>query len=253
MSNIKSDWQTWRDLFQGRADRPLQPLDADLDYTQLPRSLARSFAVFQLGETGGGNIIRQARQSRLPAIDEHYAEAVDRFVSEERRHANQLAVCVRMMGGELIRRNWTARLFIVGRRLFGLRFKVLALLAAEVVGLCFYRLIATRLPPCRLRDTVLQIIGDKHSHLKFHCTFIEKQAATPFQRALFKASWRTLMFCAGFVALVSHRSTLRDLSIGFRDFQELWSHYRFAAEIHVLGLPKAWSEPGELHTTSKCA
>lgn len=253
MNKINSNWQTWQDLFKGRADRPLAPLDADLDYTRLPRSLAHSLAVFQLGETGGGSIVKQARQSRLNGIDDHYAEAVDLFVSEERRHANQLAVCVRIMGGQLIHRNWAARLFVFGRRLFGLRFKVLVMLAAEVVGLCLYRLIATRLPPCRMRDTVVQLIGDKHSHMQFHCAFLERQATTPFKRALFKASWRALFFCAGFVALIAHRRTLRDLSIELRDFRDLLSHYRFATEIHVLGIPKAWPEPDEYHSVGKYA
>ena len=253
MSRVYSDWQTWQSLFQGRADRPLAPLDADLDYTQLPRSLAHSLAVFQLGETGGGSIVDQARQSRLGGIDDHYAEAVDLFVSEERRHANQLAVCVRMMGGRLIHSNWAARLFVLSRRLIGLRFKVLVLLAAEVVGLCLYRLIATRLPPCRMRDTIVQLIGDKHSHMQFHCAFLKGQAVTPFSRGLFKASWRALYFCAGFVALIAHRRMLLDLSIELRDFRDLWSHYRFATEIHVLGLPKAWPKRDEYRSAGRCA
>jgi len=253
MSKIYSNWQTWQDLFQGRADRPLAPLDADLDYTRLPRSLAHSLAVFQLGATGGGSIVEQTRQCRLSGIDDDYSEAVNLFVSEERRHANQLAVCVRIMGGQLIHRSWAARLFVFGRRLIGLRFKVLVLLAAEVVGLCHYRLIATRLPPCRMRDTVVQLIGDKHSHMQFHSAFLERQADTPFSRALFKASWRATFFCAGIVALIAHRRMLRDLSIELRDFRDLWSHYRFATEIHVLGLPKAWPRPDEYRSTSKCA
>jgi hypothetical protein len=205
--------------------------------------MARSFALFQLGESGGGNIVEQARQSPLEGVDDQYAEAVGLFVAEERRHANQLAVCVRMMGGELVRRNWTAQLFVTGRRLFGLRFKVLALLAAEVVGLSFYRLIATRLPPCRMRDTLLQIVGDKHSHLRFHCAFLKRQAVSPLKRTLFKASWRALVFIAGFIALIHHRQTTRDLSIETRDLRELLSHYRFAAEIHMLGVPKILAEP----------
>ena len=237
MKDNVSDWQTWRDLFQSRADRLLPPLDADLDYTQLPRSLARSLAVFQLGEPGGGTVIEQAQRSQLSTIDDNYVEALDLFVAEEHRHANLLAICVRMMGGELIRKNWTAKLFVFGRRLIGLRFKILVLLAAEVIGLCFYRLIATRLPPCRMRDTLLQLVADEHSHLQFHCAFLKGQVATPFQRAIFKWVWRTMMFCAGLVVLIDHRRTLRDMSIDTRDFRELWSHYRLAAEIHVLGMP----------------
>ena len=245
MDSSTIDWQRWRDLFNGRADRPLLQLDADLDYTQLPRSLARSLAVFQLGESGGGSVVGQARRSRLPGINDHYVEALDLFVSEEHRHANLLAVCVRMMGGELIRRNWTARLFVFGRRLLGLRFKILVLLAAEVVGLCFYRLVAMRLPPCRLRDTLLQLVGDEHSHLQFHGAFLSQQATTRLRSALFKASWRTMMFCAGLVVLIDHRRTLRDMSIEFREFRDLWSHYCLAAEIHVLGIPQMRPVPND--------
>lgn len=236
MNDGNPNWRGWLEVFQGRAARRLPPLDADLDYTQLPRSLARSMAVFQLGESGGGSVVGQARHSRLAGIDEHYTHALDLFVREEHRHANLLAICVRLAGGKLVRRNWTARLFVFGRRLMGLRLKILVLLAAEVVGLCFYRLIATRLPPCRMRDTLLEIVGDEHSHMQFHCAFFERQVRTPLGRMLFLAGWRALMCCAGAVVLIDHRRTLRDMSISVREFREIWSHYRLAVEIHVLGI-----------------
>ena len=72
--------------------------------------MARSLAIFQLGESGGGTIIEQARCSSLPQIDEHYAIATDLFVKEENRHADVLALCVEKLGGDLISENWTARL-----------------------------------------------------------------------------------------------------------------------------------------------
>ena len=74
------------------------------------------------------------------------------FVEEEHRHANILAMCVRLLGGTLVKKNWTAGLFVFARRLIGLRLKVLVLLAAEVVGLCYYHLLAVQLPASRLRE-----------------------------------------------------------------------------------------------------
>ena len=107
----------------------------------MPGSLARSLAVFELGESGGGTIVEQARRSGIEAIDDDYADALALFVDEEHRHADILAICVRMLGGTLIRKNWTATLFVFARRLIGLRLKILVLLAAEWVGRRLIRLI----------------------------------------------------------------------------------------------------------------
>ena len=134
MTGNTSPWKHFRNLFEQRVDRPLPPLKADLDYTQLPRSLARSLAVFQLGESGGGTVVSQARASGLDVVDEDYVGALQHFVAEEHRHADMLAICVRLLRGELIRTNWTAKLFVFGRRLIGLRLKILVLLAAEVLA-----------------------------------------------------------------------------------------------------------------------
>lgn len=222
-------------LFGERADRPLPPLEADLDYTQLPPSLARSLAVFQLGESGGGTVVEQARESRLPGTDADYVRALDLFVREEHRHASLLAICVRLMGGRLIARNWTARLFVFGRRLMGLRLKILVLLAAEVVGLTFYRFAATRLPPCRMRDCLFEIIGDEHDHLQFHSAFLGRHATNGVRRLLFLLSWRLLMACAGWAVMVDHRRTLRDLYIDLGTFRDFLQSYRREVEWRVLG------------------
>jgi len=135
-------WQDWEKFFVDRSYRPLPALEQDLDYSALPKSLARSLAIFQLGESGGGTIVAQSFCNSLPGLNEHYGTSVAYFVEEEHRHANILAMCVRLLGGTLIRSNWTARLFVFARRLIGLRLKVVVLLAAEVVGLCYYHLLA---------------------------------------------------------------------------------------------------------------
>lgn len=237
MQDAYPDWASWRRLFSARAERPLPALEADHDYTRLPASLARSLAVFQLGESGGGEVIEQARRSRLPGVNADYARAVELFVAEEHRHANVLAMCVRLAGGRLIRSNWTARLFVSGRRLMGLRLKVLMLLAAEVVGVCFYQLLAERLPPGTLRHWLMEMVDDEKSHLQFHCEFLRSQIRNTADIIVFKIVWRAVMTLSGLAVLVDHRRTLRDLHISRQTVRTLWQTYRYAAEKTVLYRP----------------
>lgn len=236
-----SDWTGWRECFQARKDRPLPALETDHDYRQLPRSLARSLAVFQLGESGGGSVVEQARQSSLPGVDSAYADAVRLFVDEEHRHADILAMCVRLAGGNLLRKNWTARLFVHGRRLMGLRLKILVLLAAEVIGLVFYDLIAKRLPPGVLRRWLEELVADEATHLDFHCAFLRSQLSGRASRFVFLSAWRLLMFAAGTVVAIDHRRTLSDLYIDRREVREAWSGFRESVERKVLrdGMPSA--------------
>lgn len=106
MNDKNVNWQTWRDFFAARSDRRLPTLDDPQDYSGIPDSVARSLAIFQLGESGGGTIVEQARNSRINTAGGHYAEAMQLFVAEEHRHAEILAICVRNLGeGARVARN----------------------------------------------------------------------------------------------------------------------------------------------------
>ena len=234
MDNKQSAWEQWAKFFLGRSDRDLPALVQDQDYAELPESLAKSLAIFQLGESGGGTIIRQALNNRLSGIDEYYAAAMALFVEEEHRHANILAMCVRLLGGKLIQTNWTAKLFVFARRLIGLRLKVIVLLAAEVVGICYYHLLATHLPDSRLRSQLLEIVEDERSHLYFHCDFLRSQTQKRWQKTLFVLVWRLVMFCAAIVVAIDHRSAIRDLDIGLRSVLMRWISYSKLAEVLVV-------------------
>ena len=228
------NWKRWASFFADRKDRQLPRLEPVPEYRTIPASVARSLAIFQLGESGGGTIIEQAGQSVIPGIDEHYAEAMALFVAEEHRHAEILAICVRMLGGELIRRNWTANLFVFGRRLIGLRLKVLVLLAAEVVGLVYYNLLAIRLPAGKLRSMLAQLVNDERSHLHFHCDFLRSQTTSAWRRLLFLATWRTVSTAAAVAVLIDHRHALRDLGLDVGVVWRRWMHYSRQAERNVV-------------------
>jgi hypothetical protein len=235
MNGGNVNWQTWRDLFGSRSGRSLPALDDRQDYSRVPASVARSLAIFQLGESGGGTVVRQVHDSRIAAAGEYYADAMQYFVAEEHRHAEILAICVRNLGGRLIRRNWTADLFVFTRRLFGLRLKVLVLLTAEVIGICYYHLLATRLPPSRVRSLLGEIVQDERTHLLFHCSFLRAEARNPWRRFVFTVVWRLSMWAAGLVTLVDHRAALRDTGLSAGVVWRRWMTYGRLAERLVTG------------------
>jgi hypothetical protein len=246
--NNGDDWQHWQAFFEARSGRPLPALDLDNDYSDLPGALAESLAIFQLGESGGGTVIEQARRSRLPGTGEGYARAIELFVAEEHRHANLLAMGVRLLGGRLKRRNWTARLFVLGRRLLGLRLKVLVLLAAEVVGICFYLALASAIKASPLKSWLLQIIDDERAHLEFHSEFLRLQFERQWHKQLFIVAWRTIITTAAIVVMLDHRRTIRELGLGFRCTWGRWMAIADLAQNLVLG--KAESRLPD--TTSGC-
>lgn len=251
MDGQQIDWRKWRQLFENRSDRPLPALETDTDYSNLPSSLAESLAIFQLGESGGGTIIEQARLSVLQGTDDYYADAIAFFVKEEHRHANVLAMCVRLLGGTLIRKNWTAHLFVFARRLMGLRLKVLVLLAAEVVGICYYHLLASQLPSCHIKRWLTQLVDDEQSHLYFHCSFLHSQTCSTRQRRIFVVVWRCLMVAAAVAVIIDHRNAIRDMGLDFKTVWYRWMSFSRLAEQLVTGtaIPRWWLRPSQ----PKCA
>jgi hypothetical protein len=234
MATEKSIWTVWARFFANRSSRALPALRLDQDYSTLPASLAESLAIFQLGESGGGTIVKQALHSKLNETDEYYAAAMALFVEEEHRHANILAMCVRLLGGKLIRENWTARLFVFARRLIGLRLKVIVLLAAEVVGICYYHMLAVHLPQGRLKNQLLEIVEDERSHLYFHCDFLRSQTPKQWQKRVFILVWRLVMVSAAIVVAIDHRKAIRDLNIGFKRVLLRCKSYSKLAEVLVV-------------------
>jgi hypothetical protein len=235
MAAERIDWRDWDEFFRKRIDRPFRKPDTCDWYGNLPKSFAESLAIFQLGESGGGTIIEQARQSRIKAVDFHYADAMALFVAEEHRHADILASCVKALGGTLISRNWTAKLFVAARRLIGLRIKVLVLLAAEVVGICYYHLLASNIPQCDIKLMLDELVADELSHLQFHCCFLRSQARSGWRRGIFIMVWRATMLAAAIAVTIDHRNAMRDLGIGKKVVWRRWMDYGRLAEGFVTG------------------
>lgn len=209
-------WSAWRQHFEDNAERPLPRIDASGIAAAWREPLARSLAVFQIGEGGEGRVAREIDRTRLSGVDDDYRAALKLFVREEGRHARILAAMVRALGGELRRAAWTERLFVRGRRLLGVRLKLLVLLVAEVVGLGFYGLLAERLGACPIGQALREVSDDEADHLEFHCDFFREQARGPVGRGVFLVAWSLVCAAACAVVLIDHRATLRALQIPLR-------------------------------------
>jgi hypothetical protein len=228
-SPVRGPWSRWRAHFLRNRARSLPPVDgaeirAGLSSRQTA-ALARSLARFQIGETGEGRVVGAVAASELGGIDDDYRVALALFVREEGRHAHILARLVRALGGQLLAATWTERAFVGVRRLGGIHGKLLAMFAAEVVGIGFYGALAARLPAGATRATLEQIARDERAHLQFHRRFFAVRAPGGWRRALFLASFFPLAHVAALVVLWDHRRTLRLLGI---------SRLRLALRLHAL-------------------
>jgi hypothetical protein len=205
-----TDWADFRRRFEENRRRALPAIIQELGVDDAWRGeLAASLARFQLGEAGEGRIATEIDHFHARSIDADYRAALKLFVREEARHAVILGHLVRALGGRLIERTWTERLFVYGRRLSGIRLKLLVLLAAEIVGVGFYRTIALRLGEGAVREALAEICLDEEHHLAFHRAFFRQTASAVW----FVPLLLLLGGAACAVVLVDHRRTLRTLGI----------------------------------------
>jgi hypothetical protein len=207
-------WIGWRRYFEHHQRRPLPAVVESPRLTPARRhALSWSLARFQLGETGEGRIARAIWRVRLSSIDDDYRVALGLFIKEEGRHARVLAQVVRALGGDLLARSWSERVFRLARRALGTRTKLLALLAAEVIGIGFYNLFAAALPAGPMRAALEEIAGDERAHLRFHADFFAAEAPSGWRALIFRAAWAGVGAAAVLLALADHRRTLRALGI----------------------------------------
>ncbi len=211
-------WTAYRTHFEENAQRPLPDTDGPHGVpAHVREEVTASLARFQLGESGEGRIAHEIDRFHSSAIDDDYRTALKLFVKEEGRHARILGALVRALGGTLLTKTWTEALFVAGRRVLGIRLKLLVLLAAEVVGIGFYRAIGERLGDGCVRHALLQICADEEQHLEFHRAFFLRSAPRGLARLAFIAAWALVGGAACAVVLLDHRRTLRVLDVPLVD------------------------------------
>lgn len=204
------------------------PLDPDAsplpDGLRIP--LARSLAVFQLGETGGGTrLMRYVRKAlrHKPEVLEGYDLAVRLFVAEEQRHAHMLEKLVIYLGGELVRKHWTNSIFRHVRNLFAMEFNIQILLTAELIAEAYYGMIYRRTTDGAVRVCCHKILRDEMRHIAFHTSFFQERLAVmpPGLRGLWRLVFRACHLITATVVAWDHRYLLYSLDMSQLEFIRL--------------------------------
>ncbi len=129
--------------------------------------LVHSLQSFQLGEAAGGRIHEQVLVQRDPALDPSTRRSIQLYVEEEWRHARELELVLEALGATVIQKHWSNAAFTYCRRLFGFRVKLLTMATAEIVGIVYYRALATGAGSPSLALVLSGIAADEEHHLDF--------------------------------------------------------------------------------------
>ena len=118
----------WTQYFLANRNRfvePALPAAESVLPETMRRPLARSLAIFQLGESGGGTrLLRYVRRVVNEEQLRGYEQAVQLFIEEEQYHARLLEKLVIHLGGACLERQWTNSVFRWLRNHFGVEFNI---------------------------------------------------------------------------------------------------------------------------------
>jgi len=184
---------TWLGYFEGntRDDRAPASSLRDEVPAELRSSLAISLGRFQLGESAGGRIHEEITTHPDAALDAPTRRSVQLYIEEEWRHSRELALMVRALGGETQTAHWTNGAFTACRRILGLRTKMMTLAIAEVIGIVYYRALATGMGSPALAESLRRIANEESQHLDFQAAFFDH--AISLAPAPLRASYRWLL------------------------------------------------------------
>jgi hypothetical protein len=208
---------TWLGYFEGNARldcAPAPSLRAEVP-ASLCGPLALSLGRFQLGESAGGKIHEEMPTHPDRALDPPMRRAVQLYIEEEWRHARELGMVIHALGGELQTAHWTNGAFTACRRILGLRTKMMTLAIAEVIGIVYYRALASGVGSAALATSLHRIADEESRHLDFQRAFFERAIALEprWARAAYRWLLRALMLAilaaALLVLLVDHGRVLR--------------------------------------------
>ncbi len=215
---VRSPYARWLEYFEGRREQSLHAsFEAPFERSPGRDAVARSIARFELGESGDGERLRRLAQATR---DTAYARSIDLFVGEEQAHARWLRGLRERFGGVGLESHWSDTAFVVLRHAGGLRREICVLLAAELIALSYYRVLALAYDDPVLRATCRRILLDERGHVAFHrATLGHEFARMPAPaRAVSILAWRAFVAVASAVVAWDHRDVLELAGVSRREF-----------------------------------
>jgi hypothetical protein len=215
--------RSWLDHFRRNEHRTPAGLAGPIALPERLRApLARALRTFQAGETGEGRIVHQARAAAPGDVE--FQEALRLYIAEEGRHAKELGMLVRALGGAEHAPVATARAFELARRAIGFWTKMAILTAAEVVGIVFYDLLAERVPNAGLSAVVARISHEERAHLLFQrdafAAWARGGVAPRAHEAFVTVALAAATAAAIGVFAIDQRALLSELGVGPRELGE---------------------------------
>ena len=204
------------------------------------RLIARSIAVFQLGEQSDGSGLLRAA-SRFAAVhgDDLLPRITELFIREERRHARLLREFMEDHGIRAKSNHWTDAIFRRVRRLAGFELYLHILIIAELIGNVYYRALEAATGCQRLKVLCRTLLADELAHVGYESELILELRARkhPALRALIRLVHRAFFCGAACAVWISHRAVLRHAGhTGGGFLRACFAQYAFHLEP-----PAAWS------------
>jgi hypothetical protein len=237
---------TWLGYFEGNARPDCGPAVSLRDEVPAPlrARLAVSLGRFQLGESAGGKIHEDMREHPDPALDAATRRSIQLYIEEEWRHSRELAMVICALGGQVQTAHWTNRAFTACRRILGLRTKMMTLAIAEVIGIVYYRALASGVGSPALAVSLRRIADEESQHLDFQAEFFDYAVslAPGWQQKPYRWLLRGMMFAilaaALLVLLVDHGRVLWSAGAGLRGLVSA-SWQELARRRFLSGQPRA--------------
>jgi hypothetical protein len=204
----------WLNHFEYHAERPrgTAATPAMTLTSEDRRLIARSLAIFQLGERSeGAGLLRAACRFASARGDELLPRITELFIREEQRHARLLRDYMDEHGIRTRDGHWSDAVFRGARRFGGFELYLHVLIAAELIGNVYYRALESVTGCQRLRTLCRILLADELAHIGYESELIlELRAERP---PLLGASMRLLhraFFCGAACAVwICHRAVLR--------------------------------------------
>ncbi|GGF39353.1 ferritin-like domain-containing protein [Subtercola lobariae] len=180
-------FDAWATYFEANLERH-ERLDAGIPWASTPVlsgadtvALVHSLQKFELGESGEGKGLLAKARGRN---DASYDAALVLFIAEEQKHSALFAGALTRFGAERLTSDWTDGVFVVLRRLMGLRTEVTLFLIAETVAMEYFEALGRSSDPV-LRGVARRVLTDEVEHIRFQID----QLRAGFERSSMVTRW----------------------------------------------------------------
>lgn len=183
--------------------------------------VARSIAIFQLGESGEGKTFRRfARLYAARSGDHDYPEALDAFIAEEHRHARDLGRFLDAQGWPRLTRQWSDSIMHHLRQTVNLEMEIAVLLVAEWIAMLYYPALRHATTSPALQTLCRQILRDERYHILFQAGMLGRlrRDRSAWSCRLRDLSLILLMRGAMVGVWWDHAPVFRLAGVGWRDY-----------------------------------